>query len=467
MSILAPRHVALKLGVVSGDALISGFTTDAKLSTVSGDIVLDNHEGDVELSSVSGEMSAGNHTGRITAHSVSGDVVATGDVRAFNADTVSGNMILDVYGTPDRVDTNTVSGDLTVRFDAGSGARYRINTVGGTVLLDDTTIRGMLGKGFERVTGELAGRWLDLGANSVSGSISVMRREIRRTGERMPRPRPRRQSAAAGTAPTRHPHDPAGLRPRQSAPLPARAARRAAATRLRADPGAVATGSAAPTARAPARSTRASSKLEEEGLVSKSADGRKTVYEITDAGRAELDARRTSSTASRTRSPTRCAVSPTACGPRSTTRCARLRAELASAAREAKRGSTKTSAWPRAPPVGPATSWRDDAPRRDEPGRARGGPRAHRVPPAVAHRPAHAGPSRTRVPRDRSPCCGRASRRCAPTCSRRSATAEIRPRRSGSACQRSVLRWKAWQTCDCCPGPTTTSRHCSAAIRPR
>ena len=33
------------------------------------------------------------------------------------------------------------------------------------------------------------------------------------------------------------------------------------------------------------------SKLEEEGLVTKSTDGRKTVYEITDAGRAELAAR--------------------------------------------------------------------------------------------------------------------------------------------------------------------------------
>lgn len=32
-------------------------------------------------------------------------------------------------------------------------------------------------------------------------------------------------------------------------------------------------------------------KLEEEGLVSKTVDGRKTVYEITDAGRAELEAR--------------------------------------------------------------------------------------------------------------------------------------------------------------------------------
>jgi hypothetical protein len=176
VSILAPRHVVMKLGIVSGEALVSGFAGDAKFSTVSGDVVIDGHEGDVELSSVSGEISAGNHTGRITAHSVSGDVVATGDIVTFNADTVSGNMVLDAYGTPDRVDTNTVAGDLTVRFEPGSGARYRINTVGGTVLLDDTTVRGVLGKGFERVVGELAGHWLELGANSVSGSISVMRR---------------------------------------------------------------------------------------------------------------------------------------------------------------------------------------------------------------------------------------------------------------------------------------------------
>lgn len=33
-------------------------------------------------------------------------------------------------------------------------------------------------------------------------------------------------------------------------------------------------------------------KLEEEGLVTKTVDGRKTVYEITDAGRSQLDARR-------------------------------------------------------------------------------------------------------------------------------------------------------------------------------
>ena len=177
VSILAPRHVAMKLGVVSCDALVSGFDNDGRFSSVSGDLVVDNHAGDIECSSVSGEVSVGDHTGRITAHTVSGDVTVTGEVGSFNADTVSGDMILDVKGTPGRVDTNTVSGDLTLRFDAGSGARYRVNTVTGSLLLDDTQIKGTLGKGFERVTGELDGTWLDLRANSVSGNIAVIRRQ--------------------------------------------------------------------------------------------------------------------------------------------------------------------------------------------------------------------------------------------------------------------------------------------------
>jgi DUF4097 and DUF4098 domain-containing protein YvlB len=177
VSILAPRHVAMKLGVVSGDALVSGFDNDGRFSSVSGDLVIDNHAGDIECTSVSGEVSVGDHTGRITAHTVSGDVTVTGEVGSFNADTVSGDMILDVKGTPGRVDTNTVSGDLTLRFDSGTGARYRVNTVTGSLLLDDTQIKGTLGKGFERVTGELDGTWLDLRANSVSGNIAVIRRQ--------------------------------------------------------------------------------------------------------------------------------------------------------------------------------------------------------------------------------------------------------------------------------------------------
>jgi len=86
------------------------------------------------------------------------------------------------------------------------------------------------------------------------------------------------------------------------------------------------------------------SKLEEEGLVTKSTDGRKTVYEITDAGRAELDARRHELDA--IESDLTDSVRRLADGVRAEVNDAMrsLRAELASAARQAKLAATSASA---------------------------------------------------------------------------------------------------------------------------
>lgn len=80
-------------------------------------------------------------------------------------------------------------------------------------------------------------------------------------------------------------------------------------------------------------------KLEEEGLVTKQADGRKTVYAITDAGRAELEARRPELDA--IEDEVTDSVRRLADGVRAEVNDAMrtLRAELASAAREAKRAA--------------------------------------------------------------------------------------------------------------------------------
>lgn len=85
-------------------------------------------------------------------------------------------------------------------------------------------------------------------------------------------------------------------------------------------------------------------KLEEEGLVTKSTDGRKTVYEITDTGRAELDSRRHELDA--IEDDLTDSVRRLADGVRAEVNDAMrsLRAELASAAREAKRAATSTTA---------------------------------------------------------------------------------------------------------------------------
>lgn len=182
VSIVVPRDVALKFGVVTADALVSGLVTDAKLSTVSGDLVVDGVTGDLEVNCVNGELSVRNHTGSIGAHTVSGEVTVSGRIRRFTIDAVTSDVFIDAEGTPEQVNTNMVSGNLTLRVGADVATRYRLNTVSGTIQLDDKSIKGTLGKGYEGSEGTLDGSWLDMRANSVSGNISVIRRPTQTAG---------------------------------------------------------------------------------------------------------------------------------------------------------------------------------------------------------------------------------------------------------------------------------------------
>ncbi|ARJ05881.1 hypothetical protein GCM10010988_10280 [Cnuibacter physcomitrellae] len=176
VSILVPRDAALKFGVISASALVSGLTSDARISTITGDVVLDSLEGDIEVNSVSGEVSVRDHVGRISAHTVSGDIAASGRISRFSSDGVSGSVFVDLSGHPYELQNNTVSGDLTVRVDDGLPMRYNINTVSGTLQLGGSTIKGLRGSGYNGSTGTLEGEWLDVKANSVSGSITVLSR---------------------------------------------------------------------------------------------------------------------------------------------------------------------------------------------------------------------------------------------------------------------------------------------------
>jgi DUF4097 and DUF4098 domain-containing protein YvlB len=173
ISIMVPRDVALKFGVVSATALISGLTEDAKINTVSGDIVIDNVYGDLELNAVSGEISVRNHYGNISSKTVSGDVTASGEIMKFRSDGVSGDIFLDVTGLPEEIKVNTISGNVTTRLASAVPAQYRINTVSGRLQLDDSEIRGIRGS-YTGKYGELDGRWLEFVASTVSGDVAIL-----------------------------------------------------------------------------------------------------------------------------------------------------------------------------------------------------------------------------------------------------------------------------------------------------
>ena len=174
VSVMVPRDIRVKLGVVSASALLSGVNEDASLSTVSGDLVIDSVSGDLSLNSVSGEMTVRNHYGKISAHSVSGDITAAGTLHRFSSDSVSGAVMLDTADIPDEIRVNTVSGAVTVRLEPETPASYALNTVGGKLQVGDHSITGVKGRYTGRF-GDLDKRWTDLRVNTVGGDVSVLR----------------------------------------------------------------------------------------------------------------------------------------------------------------------------------------------------------------------------------------------------------------------------------------------------
>lgn len=174
VSVMVPRDIRVKLGVVSASALLSGVNEDASLSTVSGDLVIDSVSGDLSLNSVSGEITVRNHYGKINAHSVSGDITAAGTLHRFSSDSVSGAVMLDTTDIPDEITVNTVSGAVTVRLGADVPASYALNTVGGKLQVGDHAITGVKGR-FTGKFGDLDKRWTDLRVNTVGGDVSLLR----------------------------------------------------------------------------------------------------------------------------------------------------------------------------------------------------------------------------------------------------------------------------------------------------
>lgn len=174
VSVMVPRDIAVKLGVVSASALLSGVQSDASLSTVSGDLVIDGVSGDLSLNSVSGEITVRNHYGAIDAHSISGDIAAVGTLMRFASDSVSGAVMIDTADIPDEIKVNTVSGAVTVRLGDDVPASYALNTVGGRLQIGDHAITGIKGR-YTGKWGELDKRWTDLRVNTVGGDVSVLR----------------------------------------------------------------------------------------------------------------------------------------------------------------------------------------------------------------------------------------------------------------------------------------------------
>src|SRR5690606_16880651 len=157
------------LGVVSAGALISGIRNDAKLNTVSGDVIADGISGDLTANSASADVQIRGLVGSVVANSVSGDVAVTGTLRKATIETVSGSVIIRATGVANPSTLNPGAGGATVRLEDPRPANYGLRSLSGKLLGDGIQRSSGGPSNYRGQVGELAGTFVDVRANTVSG----------------------------------------------------------------------------------------------------------------------------------------------------------------------------------------------------------------------------------------------------------------------------------------------------------
>ncbi|NNG39278.1 DUF4097 family beta strand repeat protein [Flexivirga sp. ID2601S] len=174
VSVSIPQDARASVSTVSADAVVSGIHAATKLNTVSGDITADDLVGDIDVNGVSGVFEGHDLRGTLKVNTVSGSMtVHRSALDPVKLNGVSGDITLDLTQARTNIDSNSVSGDVTVRLPAGGGYRVRVSTMSGAAIVDGVALGGKPGKrGGEASEGDES---LRLKASSVSGDVVVLR----------------------------------------------------------------------------------------------------------------------------------------------------------------------------------------------------------------------------------------------------------------------------------------------------
>ncbi len=132
--IQVPEQSSIDVGTVSADIEVDEVFGDLKLNTVSGDIDADAVAADVTAGAVSGdvEVNGSREEAETRANSVSGDVTLFRVAGNIAAESVSGDIIID-EGAFDRVDMNTVNGEILFQSELRDDGKLKAETVNGSV----------------------------------------------------------------------------------------------------------------------------------------------------------------------------------------------------------------------------------------------------------------------------------------------------------------------------------------------
>ena len=134
LHIQVPQGSSLDVSTVSADIDVKKVRGEQMLETVSGDVDTEGGESDVSAEAVSGDVTVNgqNKEANTRANAVSGDVILVRVAGVADAQSVSGDVTV-TEGSFERVDMNTVNGDILFRAGLRDGGKLITETVNGSV----------------------------------------------------------------------------------------------------------------------------------------------------------------------------------------------------------------------------------------------------------------------------------------------------------------------------------------------
>jgi hypothetical protein len=178
VTITVPADCPIQLGVLSASAIVSGLRSGAAVRGMSGDVTLDCVAGDVEAETMSGEIAARDLDGEVSFKSMSGGLVlADGWLDRLEANTLSGQITADVaLRAGGDVRVSTMSGDVTLRLPGGSDAQVRLQSTSGAVRSEFKSLRTVKAPASHTVSGNVGAGTGRVSVSTMSGSVTLLRR---------------------------------------------------------------------------------------------------------------------------------------------------------------------------------------------------------------------------------------------------------------------------------------------------
>ena len=183
-----PRDSSIEVATVSADIDVKGVRGEQELQAVSGDIETQAFDRDIEAESVSGDIDVrgDGKAAECDLVSVSGDIFAENLGGSIDFESVSGDVVI-AGGSFDRVDAETVNGDIEFKGVLRKGGKFDAETVNGSVDIDfvgnvsaefrietfNGRIRNCFGPEAQRVSKYAPGWELNFTEGGGEGRVSV------------------------------------------------------------------------------------------------------------------------------------------------------------------------------------------------------------------------------------------------------------------------------------------------------